>query len=171
MDLTHDDVINILRLIDQSSYEELRLEVGGLTLTIKKKGAGNPLRLPAAPGSAEGDPAAVASTAGAPKGGILPNARENATAARNRTSGALEVRSVLRAPMVGIFYRAPAPGAPPFVEIGSLVTEDETVCIIEVMKLMHAVKAGCNGRVAEILAENAGMVEYGQPLMVIEPVS
>jgi acetyl-CoA carboxylase biotin carboxyl carrier protein len=71
--------------------------------------------------------------------------------------------------MIGTFYRAPAPGAPPFVEVGSMVTEDDIVCIIEVMKLMHSIKAGCRGRVVEIWAENGGLVEFGQTLMVIEP--
>ena len=75
----------------------------------------------------------------------------------------------IKAPMVGTFYRAPAPGAPPFVEVGSLVAEDDRVCIIEVMKLMNSIKVGCRGRVVEICAENGTLVEYGQTLMVIEP--
>jgi acetyl-CoA carboxylase biotin carboxyl carrier protein len=72
--------------------------------------------------------------------------------------------------MVGTFYRAPAPGAPPFVEVGSVVNEDDTVCILEVMKLMNSIKAGCRGRVAEICVENATLVEFGATLMVIEPL-
>ena len=71
--------------------------------------------------------------------------------------------------MVGTFYRAPAPGAPPFVEVGAKVEPDDVVCIIEVMKLMNSIRAGRRGRVVEILAENAELVEYGQPLIVIEP--
>jgi len=71
---------------------------------------------------------------------------------------------------VGTFYRAPAPGAPPFVEVGAKVEPDDVVCIIEVMKLMNSIRAGRRGRVVEILAENAELVEYGQPLIVIEPI-
>ena len=76
----------------------------------------------------------------------------------------------MKAPMVGTFYRAPAPGAPPFVELESLVTEDDTVGIIEIMKLMNSIKAGCRGRVVEICVENGTMVEFGQTLTVIEPL-
>jgi len=171
MDITHDDVINILRIIDQSSYEELCLEVGDFKLIIRKKGAG----ISAGPSSAFASVAGV-HTAAPPVGeaqqSILQGARESAAAERaDRVPSILETGCVLKAPMVGIFYRAPAPGAPPFVDVGSLVTGDETVCIIEVMKLMHSMKAGFKGRVAQILAENGMLVEYGQPLIVIEPLS
>jgi acetyl-CoA carboxylase biotin carboxyl carrier protein len=71
--------------------------------------------------------------------------------------------------MVGTFYRAPSPGAPPYVEVGSAVEPATQVGIIEVMKLMNAIEAGVNGVVKEILAANAEPVEYGQPLMLIEP--
>ena len=73
--------------------------------------------------------------------------------------------------MLGTFYSAPKPGAPPFVEIGQLVREDDTVCIIEVMKLFNTVKAGLQGRIIKILAENAQMVEYQQTLFLVEEVS
>lgn len=71
--------------------------------------------------------------------------------------------------MLGTFYRAPSPGAPPFIEIGSDVRADTTVCLIEVMKLFNTLKAGVEGRVSHILVENAAMVEYDQALIVIEP--
>ena len=71
--------------------------------------------------------------------------------------------------MVGTFYRAPAPGAPPFVEVGSRVAAADTVCILEIMKLMNSIAAGVRGRVARICVENATLVEYGQPLGLIEP--
>jgi acetyl-CoA carboxylase biotin carboxyl carrier protein len=77
----------------------------------------------------------------------------------------------VKAPMVGTFYRAPAPGAPPFVEVGSAVAEDATVCIIEVMKLMNSIRAGCRGRVSAICVEDGALVEFGQTLMVIEPLA
>jgi len=76
---------------------------------------------------------------------------------------------VLRAPMVGRFYRAPKPGAPPFVEVGTVVGPDDVVCIIEVMKLMNSIPAGRAGRIREILVEDGQVVEYDQPLVVIEP--
>lgn len=71
--------------------------------------------------------------------------------------------------MVGVFYRAPEPGAAPFVEAGACVREDDTVGLIEVMKLFHAVKSGVRGRIAKICVENAELVEYGQVLFLLEP--
>jgi acetyl-CoA carboxylase biotin carboxyl carrier protein len=70
---------------------------------------------------------------------------------------------------VGIFYRAPRPGAPPYVEIGASVEEDTIIGIIEVMKLMNAVRAGVKGTVTEILVQDGAAVEYGEVLLLISP--
>jgi acetyl-CoA carboxylase biotin carboxyl carrier protein len=70
----------------------------------------------------------------------------------------------IEAPMLGTFYRAPSPGAPPFVEVGASVEPDTVVCLIEVMKMMNPVNAGVAGTIAEVCAENAALVEYGAPL-------
>jgi acetyl-CoA carboxylase biotin carboxyl carrier protein len=75
----------------------------------------------------------------------------------------------ISAPMLGTFYRAEAPGKPPFVEVGSTVEADTIVCIIEVMKMMNSVPAGVSGTIAEIVPDNAELVEYGQPLFRVEP--
>lgn len=72
-------------------------------------------------------------------------------------------------PMVGTFYRSPAPDAAPFVRVGDSVSEDTVLCIIEAMKLMNEIKAECKGRVNKILVENGVPVEYNQPLFLIEP--
>jgi acetyl-CoA carboxylase biotin carboxyl carrier protein len=73
------------------------------------------------------------------------------------------------APMLGTFYRAPAPGATPFVDVGARVEEETVVCLIEVMKMMNAVPAGIAGTIVEVCAENAAVVEYGAPLFRVEP--
>jgi acetyl-CoA carboxylase biotin carboxyl carrier protein len=75
------------------------------------------------------------------------------------------------APMIGTFYRAEAPGAPPFVEVGARVEPATVVCLIEVMKMMNAVPAGTKGTVVEVLAENAQPVEYGAPLFLVQPAA
>jgi acetyl-CoA carboxylase biotin carboxyl carrier protein len=75
---------------------------------------------------------------------------------------------VLKAPMVGTFYRSPSPDAKPFVEVGQNVKAGETVCIIEAMKLMNEIEADATGMVKAILVENGQPVEYGQPLLIIE---
>ncbi len=74
---------------------------------------------------------------------------------------------VLKAPMVGTFYRSASPGAKSFVEVGQTVTKGETVCIIEAMKLLNEIEADCSGTIKAILVENGQPVEYGHPLMVI----
>ena len=73
------------------------------------------------------------------------------------------------APMLGVFYRAPAPGATPFVDVGAHVDETTVVCLIEVMKMMNAVPAGVVGRIVEVCAANAEAVEYGATLFRVEP--
>jgi acetyl-CoA carboxylase biotin carboxyl carrier protein len=77
----------------------------------------------------------------------------------------------IKAPLLGTFYRTPKPGAPPYVEVGSLVNEDDPVCIIEVMKLFNTVKAGIRGRISQICAEQGQMVEYHQTLFLVEKIT
>ena len=159
MDLSYDDVQNILKIIDASSLEELHLEIGEFKLVVRKRGGrpdsqiGGEAPPDPSPAAVRPEPLPTASPGGRPS-------------PRVQRDGMIEVR----APMVGTFYRAPAPGAPPFVEVGAKVEPDDVVCIIEVMKLMNSIRAGRRGRVVEILAENAELVEYGQPLIVIEPI-
>jgi acetyl-CoA carboxylase biotin carboxyl carrier protein len=76
----------------------------------------------------------------------------------------------VEAPMVGTFYRAPEPGAPPYVQVGDIVVAGQTLCILEAMKLMNEIKAEAEGQVQSILVENAEPVEYGQVLFELEPV-
>jgi acetyl-CoA carboxylase biotin carboxyl carrier protein len=76
----------------------------------------------------------------------------------------------IKAPMVGTFYRAPSPEAPPFVEIGQIIEIGQVVCIIEAMKLMNEIKSEIRGRILEIFVENGEPVEFGQPLFLVEPL-
>ncbi len=76
---------------------------------------------------------------------------------------------VIKSPLVGTFYRAPSPGAPPFVEEGDIVSKGQVVCIIEALKVMNEIESDVDGRVVKILVENGQPVEYGQELMYIEP--
>lgn len=156
MDLTYDDVQQILKIIDASSVEELRLEIGDVKLVVRKRGG----RASVADDAA-GE--ATASTAREPQ--AAPPAAP-APAARRRVPAEGEFE--LKAPMVGTFYRAPRPGAPPFVEVGSEIGPDDVVCIIEVMKLMNSITLGRRGRIVDILADNAQLVEFGQPIMIVQ---
>jgi acetyl-CoA carboxylase biotin carboxyl carrier protein len=153
MALTDDDVREILRIIDESELDELLVETDGFSLHVSKNGtATEALRIPRRGPAADPAPAGLAPAAAEP-------------AAPTEVDGLTTVAS----PMLGTFYRAESPGEPPFVEIGATVGPDTTVCIIEVMKMMNSVPAGVSGVVAEILAENAELVEYGQPLFRVTP--
>jgi acetyl-CoA carboxylase biotin carboxyl carrier protein len=158
MDLSYDDVQNILKIVDASSLEELTLEIGDLKLVVRKRAGRAEATLVPPRGLAETSQTMAAPPAPAPR----ESARE-----RRVAEGEFE----LKAPMVGTFYRAPRPGAPPFVEVGGVVGPDNVVCIIEVMKLMNSITIGGRGRIVDILAENGQLVEYGQPLMIVAPLT
>ena len=98
----------------------------------------------------------------APAAAAAPGARAPAEEAARRQEG-----HVVKAPMVGTFYRSPSPDAKPFVEVGQAVKEGDTLCIIEAMKLMNEIEADASGVVKAILVENGQPVEYGQPLFIL----
>jgi acetyl-CoA carboxylase biotin carboxyl carrier protein len=151
MGLTDDDVREILRIIDESQLDELRLELPEMSLHVRRGGA--------AP-DAEAAPVALPAVAPAPAATAPP-------APPPSSNGA----AAIEAPMLGTFYRAEAPGERPFVEVGDAVEADTVVCLIEVMKLMNQVQAGVSGTVVEVLAENADLVEFGQPLFRVAPAA
>jgi acetyl-CoA carboxylase biotin carboxyl carrier protein len=149
MTLTAADVAEIMRLVEQSGFDELNLEIDGTKISLRR-GAGSAPTAPSIP-----LPPTAATSAAAP--GLA-----GAAAPRAPTDPNSET---LPAPLLGTFYRAPKPGAPPFVEVGAQVSEDTIVGIIEVMKLMNTVRAGIRGTVTEILAVDGALVEFGEPLM------
>ncbi len=163
MTLTAKDVAEITRLLEESSFDELYLELEGLKLSLRRGSAAGPQPFAAAaPTLAPAPPAAPpVPAAAAPLRTSAPPARPAAAAGGASDPNILEVA----APLLGTFYRAPKPGAPPFVEVGSAVEEDTIIGIIEVMKLMNTVRAGVRGTVAEIVARDATLVEYGEILM------
>jgi acetyl-CoA carboxylase biotin carboxyl carrier protein len=149
MGLSDEDVREILRIIDESPLEELRVETEGFSLYVRK-GASSET---AAPPSAESaHPADSGRPAEAPE-------------APEADDGLVTISS----PMLGTFYRAESPGSPAFVEVGARVQPDTTVAIIEVMKMMNSVPAGVSGTVVEVCSENAKLVEYGEPLFRVRP--
>lgn len=146
MRLSDEDVREILRIVDESELDELRIETEAFKLHVRRDGAPPAAAEPPAPAQPPAEPAKPAE----------PGERG-------------EPGEEVAAPMLGIFYRAPSPSEPPFVEVGSRVEPDTVIGVIEVMKLMNSVPAGVAGTVAEIYAENAAMVEYGQPLLRVVP--
>ena len=138
MSLTAADVAEIMRLVEQSGFDELTLEIDGLKLSLQAR-RGRRARA-VSRGSAAGDRA--------PRGRRVSRRRPPQRPQR----WPIRTCTTVAAPLLGTFYRAPKPGAPPFVEVGARVEEDTIVGIIEVMKLMNTVRAGVRGTVAEILA-------------------
>ena len=149
MSLSLADLDQIMKLFDQSNFSEMKLESGDLKLHLRKAGAvAAPMETTAlpAPSSESPAPPPPASHSVPPPG-----------------PGEVDVLS----PLLGVYYRAPKPGEPPFVEIGQIVEADSIVGIVEVMKLMNTVRAGASGIITAIHAPNAEMVEYEQPLIRI----
>lgn len=160
--LTPEDVRQILRLIQSAGHvAEFHLKYGDVEIAMSRGDGTAPA------GPIRSAPAEVAQPpAPLPASPAIPPAP--ATAAQ-RTGDVEAGLAVVKSPMVGTFYRSPAPGSPPFVEVGAKVEPRTTVCIIEVMKLMNSISAGVHGTVREIRAADAEPVEFGQVLIVIEP--
>jgi acetyl-CoA carboxylase biotin carboxyl carrier protein len=133
--LSDDDVREILRIIDETPLQELKIETEGFSLHVVRGEEPHPAADPPPPD-------------------------------RRTENGDLRT---IDSPMLGTFYRAEGPGQPPFVEVGSHVDADTTVCIIEVMKMMNSVPAGIEGTIEEVVPGNAELVEYGAPLFRVRP--
>jgi acetyl-CoA carboxylase biotin carboxyl carrier protein len=165
MELSEDDVLHILKLIDESKFDYFQLEVGELKITVSK---GDPLPLPGAPQTIAAAPAQNAAPAAAVKPAAAPAAPASQPAAKPAAAipaGMLPIT----APLLGTFYVAPEPGAPPFVKVGQQITEDTTVGLIEVMKVFNSVRATVKGTIVEVVAQNGQFVEFGQTLFIVKP--
>jgi acetyl-CoA carboxylase biotin carboxyl carrier protein len=164
MDLTEDDVFEILKLFEQSKFNYIHIEQGELKLTVSKDGYvhAETATAPAAPAVAAAAPAAGSTSTAA----AAPSA---APAAAVEVDPVDEGLFTVTAPMVGTFYSAPSPSDPPYVELGGRVEADATLGLIEVMKVYTAAKSDVAGTVEKILVANAETIEFGQPLFLIRP--
>jgi acetyl-CoA carboxylase biotin carboxyl carrier protein len=161
-----EDIREVLKIFLDSELQDLRLEIGSVRLAVTKNGAGG---ISAQPFSSPAPVAAPVSTP-APAAPAMPVAASAPAAAPAKASATpREGLVTVTAPSVGVFYGRPAPDQPPFVQVGSKVAANDPVCLIEVMKLFTSVAAPIQGRIVEILVADSTMVEYGQPLMYIEP--
>jgi len=145
----------LIQAIDKSSLDSIEIERGGTRVRLSKSpsAAAMPAAPAAVPAFAPPAPAAAAPAEAGTEGGAA------------KASNLKEVTS----PMVGTFYRAPAPDAPPYVDKGARVAVGDTLCIIEAMKLMNELECEVEGTIVEILVENAQPVEYGQVLFRVDP--
>jgi acetyl-CoA carboxylase biotin carboxyl carrier protein len=143
--LTAADVAELMRLVEQSGFDELTLEMDGMKINLRRG---------AAPASSWAEPETPT---------IRPPPRSEPV--ENVPADADPNVYLVTSPLLGTVYRAPKPGAAPFVEVGVQVEEDTVVAIIEVMKLMNTVRAGVRGTVTDILVTDGQLAEYGQALM------
>ena len=156
MKLTREDVQDIVRLLDSGSFDELQLETERFRLTLRRSDQGGwTQETRTFPNTGEALCAA----------GAEPRARTPASESTPPAPGTIDIST----PIIGTFYRAPRPGAPPFVEVGSRVAPETVIGIVETMKLMNSVCAGTQGTVAAICVDNGAFVEQDQVLMRIDP--
>lgn len=146
----------LLAILNQTDIDELSLKSNDFELTIHKANQSS----------------AIVSTTTAQPAAVDSSALENLPAAESAPPPTPDKKWVdVISPMVGTFYRSPAPDEPPFVEVGDVARKGQTVCIIEAMKLMNELEAELNGEIVEILVANGEPIEYGQTLMRINPSS
>lgn len=158
MALTFKEVSQILKLIDASQCEEVVLELEGTRLVVRRGGGtGNP--------ASAGEGASVTSSSMPSPAVARPSTPVAASVRYEVDPGVVAVR----APMVGTFYRRPAPDAPPFVEVGTRLAKGAPLCFIEVMKLYTTIESPVAGVVEEILVEDAALIEFDQVLFTIRP--
>jgi len=148
--LTAADVAEIMRLVESSSFQELNLEFNGMKLSLRRGG-----------GPVDSESLQRSATALTTQPAVV------ATGEHERLAATDPSLHEVKAPLLGTFYRAPKPGAAPFLEKGAVVEPETVIGIIEVMKLMNTVRAGVHGTVAEILADDGTLVEFGQTILRI----
>lgn len=155
MALSESDILRVLDMFDRSSWSEMQLQSGSMKLLISKTGR------------VQSQPPTAAALQPAPAAAPVPEASAAPPAAVAAVP-AIDPRWIaVKAPMLGHFYAAPKPGAPPFVSLGQTVTAEDTIAILEVMKLMNHVKAGVAGKIAHIAVVDGDLVEFEQALIYI----
>jgi acetyl-CoA carboxylase biotin carboxyl carrier protein len=168
--LTFEQIKELIELVAQNRLQGIELERSGFRLKID----GQPAQSAAASFSAETGAASVSvpvGSTGFPHAPVAPTAAAPPSplpAAPAAPAGPPAGSHVLTSPIVGTFYRASSPDAPPFAEIGARVRKGQVLCIIEAMKLMNEIESDVDGTVAEIYPQNAQAVEFGEPLFAIK---
>ncbi|MDQ0208964.1 acetyl-CoA carboxylase biotin carboxyl carrier protein [Alkalicoccobacillus murimartini] len=152
------DIKDLIQAVDQSTIDELEYEQDGKKLVLKKVKTGAVVQ------TESYQPVRQAEAPQAPVSSTPVSTTENSGAETSKNENLHTVTS----PMVGTFYSSPSPDDGAYVSVGDQVKEDSIVCIVEAMKLMNEIEADINGKIVEIVAQNGELVEYGQPLFVVE---
>jgi acetyl-CoA carboxylase biotin carboxyl carrier protein len=171
MKLTEDEVIQILKLVEESRFDELNLEMGDLKLHVRKSGymGAGPVGSPNPVTEANQERHRHRAQEVESKVAIIRDKEAPRVPEKKEASAPEEGLVPIAAPMLGTFYRRPSPGSPPYVEVGTFVNENDTVCLLEVMKVFNSVRAGVKGHIAKVCAESGDLVEYKQALFWVKP--
>ncbi|WP_338470218.1 acetyl-CoA carboxylase biotin carboxyl carrier protein [Niallia sp. XMNu-256] len=159
------EIRELIKVIDQSSIEEFTFEQEGSKIKIKKKSGMEA-------GVVHSVPQPVAVTVPQPvveQQPVNQVATESQPVAQQATQTNETNLHKITSPMVGTFYHSSSPDAEPYVKVGSKVSTDSIVCIVEAMKLFNEIEAEVNGEIVEVLVKNGQLVEYGQPLFLVKP--
>ncbi len=157
-------VQSLIRMLDESSLDNLELRRGGTRIRLSKSPGGAAVIAEAPAARPSGDPAPHPSAAASAPPATAPEAHAPPVAETPSTN-LVDIES----PMVGTFYRAPSPEADPYVEVGGTVAAGDVLCVIEAMKLMNELECEVAGRIVEICVENAEPVDFGQVLFRVDP--
>lgn len=170
--LTYDDVVRIMKMVDDYEYSNLNIELGDLKLEVNKEKGSTSQESRVAQAAVNVEKASaeeapkVEKSEKVTKKEVAPEEKETEQPKEDASGGGLVS---VKTTITGVFYEAPSPEKPPFVQVGSKVEKGDELGLIEVMKLFNSVTAPCAGVVKEILVENESIVETGDVLMVIEP--
>jgi acetyl-CoA carboxylase biotin carboxyl carrier protein len=173
MEMTPDTIRALLDAFDRSDWREMTVTIGADRLHVSRdeptlNGAGPVAAVPV-PAAAPAPPAETEASGQAGERASGSEMEPEPESAPEAAPAATATGTMIEAPSVGLFWRAPAPGAPPFVEVGSRVAAGDTLAIVEVMKLMNHVVSPVDGVVVGILVENGAPVEFGQPIVAVDP--
>jgi acetyl-CoA carboxylase biotin carboxyl carrier protein len=161
-----DEIRSILELVREHDLTEFELEVDGTKIKVKKAGSAPVIQVQAGQPYAPLPAIVVAPPPGG--GGPLTAARPAEARPASSTEPVGADMAIVKSPIVGTFYRAPEPGAPPFVETGAHVKKGQVLCIIEAMKLMNEIECDYEGEVVAVYVENAQTVQYGERLFAVK---
>jgi len=164
MSLEKNEILEIIKAVDESSFEEVEIEDGKTKIILKKQGALSAAKTTVVKEVVQEQPVAPVAKQ---EVHTIPTQVERSVATQPKVvqENLLEVK----APMVGTFYASSSPENPAFVSVGDTVKEDTVVCILEAMKLFNEIQAEVKGEIVEILVENGQLVEYGQPIFLVKP--
>lgn len=163
--MKEDEIRRLVKIVEESNIDQLEITRWGRTIKISKSSSNSNFN----PSSSTTQTYHVPATQSSPAG-VVEAANNKAVQSEDTPVITSKQGIEIKSPMVGTFYRAPAPDANPYVQVDQIVKKGQVLCIIEAMKLMNEIESETDGKIQEILVENGQPVEYNQPLFIIEPI-